>query len=49
MSDLIKQKYEYWLNSDIFDDEIHNELKLISNDENEINDRFYNDLKFATG
>ena len=49
MSDLIKQKYEYWLNSDIFDDEIHNELKLISNDESEINDRFYKDLKFGTG
>ena len=42
------KKYEEWCNNPIFDEETRNELKLISNDEEEIKDRFYKDLEFGT-
>ncbi len=44
-----KNFYEEWLNNPYFDDEFRNELKSISSDEKEIEDRFYKDLEFGTG
>ncbi len=41
------EKYNQWLESDYFDYETKKELKSIS-DVREIEDRFYNDLKFGT-
>lgn len=43
-----KEKYNMWINSEIINEEIKNELKGIS-DEKEIEDRFYQDLDFGTG
>ena len=43
-----KEKYNSWINSDIINEEIKNELRSIS-DEKEIEDRFYQDLDFGTG
>ncbi|MDU3153665.1 MAG: phospho-sugar mutase, partial [Anaerococcus hydrogenalis] len=43
-----KYIYENWLNNDFFDDETKDELKKIENDENEIEDRFYQELAFGT-
>lgn len=43
-----KEKYDTWINSDIINEEIKNELRSIS-DEKEIEDRFYQDLDFGTG
>ena len=43
-----KEKYEEWLSNSCFDEETKNELKAISNDEKEIEDRFYKDLEFGT-
>ena len=45
---LYKEKYKEWLESEIIDDNIKNELRSIK-DENEIEDRFYKDLEFGTG
>lgn len=45
---LYKEKYKEWLESEIIDDNIKNELRFIK-DENEIEDRFYKDLEFGTG
>lgn len=42
-----RDKYEEWLNSDIIDEETKSELRAID-DEAEIEDRFYTDLKFGT-
>lgn len=44
-----KKMYDEWQKSDYFDEEFKNELKLISDDENEIMDRFYRFLEFGTG
>lgn len=44
-----QKKYNEWINSDFIDDLTKQELKLISNDEKEIEDRFYKDLSFGTG
>ena len=44
-----KELYSLWLKEDIFDEETKKELKEISNDENEIKDRFYKELEFGTG
>lgn len=44
-----QQKYEEWLESEIIDDLTKQELKLIENDEKEIEERFYKDLSFGTG
>ncbi len=43
-----KDKYHYWLNSDIIDEEFKEELRNIK-DEKDIEDRFYKDLEFGTG
>lgn len=43
-----KVKYEEWLNNEYFDNDTHEELVKINGDENEIQDRFYQDLKFGT-
>lgn len=42
-----RENYEYWLNSDCFDEATKAELKAIT-DEKEIIDRFYKDLEFGT-
>ncbi|MBU3111499.1 phospho-sugar mutase [Clostridium lacusfryxellense] len=43
-----KKKYEEWLNNEYFDKATREELKSISNDTKEIQDRFYMDLEFGT-
>lgn len=43
------EKYNEWLNSPIFDDATKAELKNISGNKKEIEDRFYKDLEFGTG
>ena len=43
-----KAMYEEWLNNPYFDEETKAELKAISGDEKEIEDRFYMDLEFGT-
>lgn len=43
-----EKKYEKWLNDPFFDDATKQELISIQNDEKEIEDRFYQDLKFGT-
>ena len=45
---LYREKYNEWLNSEIIDKDIKEELRSIS-DEKEIEDRFYKDLEFGTG
>lgn len=42
-----RENYEYWLNSDCFDEATKAELKAIT-EEKEIIDRFYKDLEFGT-
>ena len=42
-------RYESWLSSDIIDEETKEELRQISGNEKEIEDRFYRDLEFGTG
>ena len=42
------EKYKEWCNNEFFDEETRNELRSISNDEKEIEDRFYKDLEFGT-
>lgn len=49
MTEEVKKRYEYWISNPYFDDETKKELKGISGDEDEINDRFYRDLEFGTG
>lgn len=44
-----REKYKLWLESDYFDAETKKELKALENDEKEIEDRFYKELKFGTG
>ena len=43
-----KEKYQEWINSPIIDEETKNKLKEISNNEKEIEDRFYKELEFGT-
>lgn len=43
-----KDKYNNWLENDLFDENTKNELKAIK-EEKEIEDRFYKDLEFGTG
>ncbi len=43
-----KKLYNYWLDSDCFDEECKAELRGIGGDENEIKERFYKDLEFGT-
>ncbi|MCR5720060.1 MAG: phospho-sugar mutase [Lachnospiraceae bacterium] len=44
-----REKFEFWLKSDIFDEDTRNELLKVKDDEKEIEDRFYKDLEFGTG
>ena len=44
-----REFYEAWLNNPYFDDAFKEELKSISQDEKEIEDRFFKDLEFGTG
>lgn len=46
---LAVEKYNLWINSDCFDEATKAELKLIEQDEREIEERFYKDLEFGTG
>ena len=41
-------QYEEWLNNPYFDEETKDELRKISDDKKEIEDRFYKDLEFGT-
>ena len=43
------EKYNQWLADDYFDEETKKELKDISGDEKEIQERFYKELEFGTG
>lgn len=43
------QKYEEWLNNDLFDEATKAELASIKGNDKEIEDRFYKDLEFGTG
>ena len=43
-----KEKYEQWCNNPLFDDDTKQELLSISQNEAEIQDRFYKDLEFGT-
>ena len=43
-----KQRYENWLNDPAISEEDKQELRNISQDEKEIEDRFYKDLEFGT-
>ncbi len=43
-----KDRYREWLNNSYFDQKTKMELLAIENDEAEIEDRFYQDLKFGT-
>ncbi len=42
------KRYEEWLNNPFFDEETREELRQIKDDKDEIQDRFYQDLKFGT-
>lgn len=42
-------RYNEWLNSPYIDDDIKDELREISENKEEIKDRFYKDLEFGTG
>ena len=44
-----KENFDFWLNSDYFDENTKKELMEIKNNEKEIEDRFYKDLEFGTG
>ncbi len=43
-----KENYEKWLSSDVIDDATKDELRAISGDDKEIEDRFYKELEFGT-
>ena len=45
---MYKEKYYEWLNNPIIDESTKEELRAISDDEKEIEDRFYKDLEFGT-
>ena len=44
-----RDEYEFWLNDDYFDAATKEELKAISDNDKEIEDRFYKELEFGTG
>ena len=44
-----RDEYDFWLNDDYFDAATKEELKGISGDDKEIEDRFYKELEFGTG
>jgi len=43
------EKYQFWLKNKYFSKETREELSAISDNEEEIKDRFYKDLEFGTG
>lgn len=43
------KEYNFWLESEFFDEDTKSELRNIASDEKEIEDRFYKGLKFGTG
>lgn len=43
------EKYNYWLNDEVFDENTKKELLGIKDNQKEIEDRFYKDLEFGTG
>ena len=43
-----RENYEEWLNNPYFDEATRQELKAVSDDEQEIKERFYKDLEFGT-
>lgn len=43
------EKYNFWLESEYFDQKAKDELLALSGNEEEIKDRFYKDLQFGTG
>ena len=43
-----RENYEAWLNNPYFDEATREELRSISGDEKEIEERFYMDLEFGT-
>lgn len=43
-----KEQYQEWLTNPYFDEETKNELRSIAQDENEIKERFYQELEFGT-
>lgn len=44
-----RKEYEFWLESEYFDESAKAELRAIAGDEKEIEDRFYRELEFGTG
>lgn len=44
-----KELFKIWTEDSYFDDKTREELRFISSDEKEIEDRFYKDLEFGTG
>lgn len=44
-----KEQFDFWLQSDYFDQETKEELLAIQGNEKEIEERFYKDLEFGTG
>ena len=42
------EKYNQWLNDDVFDSETKEELLKIKGNDKEIEDRFYKELEFGT-
>lgn len=49
MNELIRKKYVLWLQDEAVDDQTKQELRLITDQEGEIEERFYKDLEFGTG
>lgn len=43
------EQFKFWLEDDYFDEKTREELKAISDQESEIEDRFYKELEFGTG
>ena len=43
------EKYNFWLESQYFDEKAKEELRALAGNEEEIKDRFYKDLEFGTG
>jgi len=43
------EKYNFWLENEYFDRQAKEELRALTNNQEEIKDRFYKDLEFGTG
>lgn len=44
-----RETFDFWLESDYFDQKTKEELLAVRNDDKEVEDRFYRDLEFGTG